>query len=726
MLDVHPFRQKPGCCGPASLKMVLGYLGTRITEKRLVEISGCTQARGVGAEALVRAAQELGFRAKILDNSNLEDINEWINRKKIPVIVDWFAFKGGHYSVVCGMDKENIYLEDPSLGHRRAMKLTLFKRLWFDFPNTYLKSKSELILRRMIVIDRNRHGDRFLETGAYYTELKKLASARRDVQIRCHALKHRTTGYDFCRIASHGIGENDKVMLIRAGVHGDEVAGPLTILKYFQRMFDYAHKRGVKLIVYPLANPSGFDARQRYNNDADEGSRANNDFLLYELDNGDLRDDLGHGGKFRRWYWSSDLRLHRELPAETALMHYLLKRDPLPSIVASLDLHQDTISPIDRPGAYHYGFGDLSAYGRIVDAIRNAVPVLANRVISAGQSSGMRTNHQGFIVRHDGTLGDLMHRLGVKHAISPETTGKTPLDMACQVNWLWIKGLIDLSAKKRSAIKRSYAKEVAVPLKKTNSAFRVFKAGTVQTDSGLHPVYAAVTRDARDDLPRIILSAGIHGEEPAGVYSLLEFIHQEIARYADRFAFLILPCINPHGFTRGVRFGSRTRDLNRSFDQDSGSPEVAAVKDLLESFPGPYRLAIDLHETDTYMPRFEDQSVEDTPAGFYMYETTRGGRPLLGPAILREIRKAGHPVSKRRYIYGAECRNGLIHSLLAETPDFPSLPEFNGTLDWYLLVNGHTDHFLATETPTAWPLKRRIAVHKRALTLALRRVAKAG
>ena len=357
--------------------MVLGFLGKKITEKKLVEISGCTKSRGIGAEGLVRAAQELGFRAKIKDFSDLKDIDEWVNRKKIPVIVDWFAFEGGHYSVVSGIDKENIYLEDPSLGHRRAMKLSTFKRLWFDFPNDYLKSKNELIIRRMIVIDMCTRYDRFLETSDYNAELKRLAAARRDIQIKCHRLKYRTSGYDFFRIASRDIKQNDKILLIRAGIHGDEAAGPLTIIQYFNRIFDYAHKRGVKLIIYPLGNPAGYDARQRYNTDYSEGSGANNDFVLYELENGKLLDDIGRGAKFKRWYWSSDRRLNHELPTETVLMHELLKRDPLESIVASLDLHQDYISPINRAAAYHYAFGDLSVYGRIVEAINKTVPVIA-------------------------------------------------------------------------------------------------------------------------------------------------------------------------------------------------------------------------------------------------------------------------------------------------------------------------------------------------------------
>lgn len=722
MLNITPFRQTPGYCGPASLKMVLDFLGVRITERKLAAISGCTKSGGIGADGLVQAARKLGLRARVKDFSDLKDLDEWVNGKRIPVIVDWFAFEGGHYSVVSGIDTENIYLEDPSLGHRRAMKLATFKRLWFDFPSDYLKSKDELIIRRMIVIDKYSRYDRFLKTDAYYAELKKLAAARSDIRIRHLRLKHRIADYDFFRIASRGIRQNDRVMLIRAGIHGDESAGPLTVLQYFNRMFDYAHKRGVKLIVYPLGNPAGFDARQRYNTNPGEEPAANNDFLLYELENGDLVDDIRRGARFKRWYWSSDRRLDHALPAETALVHELLKNDPLESIVASLDLHQDTISPVNRAAAYHYAFDDLTVYDRIVEAIRKVAPVLSNKVISAGQSSGMRTNRQGFIVRHDGTLGDLLHRLGVKYSVTAETTGRTPLDQACRVNWLWIKGLVDLAGKKTGAVKRHYGREVAHPLKGNAAGCRIVKAGRIGTDSGVHPIYGALSENRDRDLPQIILSAGIHGEEPAGVYALLDFMNRGISKYLDHFSFLILPCLNPHGFTRGVRFASGVADLNRWFENAAGVPEVAAVKELLRRFPGPYRLAIDLHETDTHMPRGEKPTTENIPAGFYMYETTPTGEPVLGPEILREVRKAGHPVSRRRSVYGAECYNGLICSILPKDPDYPVLPEFNGTLDWYLLQSGYTDHFIATETPTAWPLKRRIEVQKKALTHALDRL----
>lgn len=719
MLNIKPFRQKPGYCGPASLKMILDFFGVTITEKKLAEITGCSMTRGIKAEGLVQAARKLGFHAEIKDFSDLKDIREWVNKRKIPVIVDWFAFEGGHYSVVSGIDKENIYLEDPSLGHRRAMKLSTFKRLWFDFPNDFLRSKNELIIRRMIVIEKSTRYDRFLKTGSLNAELRRLAAARSDIEIKRHRLEHGTSKYDFFRIASKRIKPSDKILLIRAGIHGDEVAGPLTIIKYFNRIFDYAHRRGVKVIIYPLGNPAGFDAKQRYSTDDTTGSGANNDFVLYELENGNVTGDIGRSGKFKRWYWSSDRRLNHDLPPEAAVMHELLKHDPLENIIAALDLHQDHISPFKRAAAYHYAFGELAVYDSIVDAVDQTVPVIANKLISAGQPSGMRTNKKGFIVRHDGTMGDLLNRLGVKYVVAPETTGKTPLDKAIPVNWRWIKGLIDLSAKKRAAVKRSYREDVATPLKLNIRGHKIIETGRVETDSGVHPIYAVVPRDRRKNLPGILLSAGIHGDEPAGVYALLEFINRGIAKHLNHFSFLILPCINPYGFIRGVRFSRDVSDLNRSFDHVSGPPEVAAVKELLRKFPGPYRLAFDFHETDTNMPKGVERSVEKIPSGAYMYETTRTGKPIMGAPILKDLRNSGYPISQRSNIYGAECRNGLIYATGPDHPDYPDLPEFNGTLDWYLLKNGHTDHFLATETPTAWPLKRRVAAHKRALIHAL-------
>lgn len=153
MLKIKPFKQKIAFCGPASLKMVLEYYGVKKTERELGVRAGCTTARGTPAKGLISAAREFGFRGTIKEFADLKDIRRYVIQKKIPVIVQWFSVDEGHYSVVVDIDKENIYLQDPEIGRMRSMRLDAFKRVWFDFPGDFLRAKSDIVVRRMIVIE---------------------------------------------------------------------------------------------------------------------------------------------------------------------------------------------------------------------------------------------------------------------------------------------------------------------------------------------------------------------------------------------------------------------------------------------------------------------------------------------------------------------------------------------------------------------------------------------
>lgn len=68
-----------------------------------------------------------------------------------------------------------------------------------------------------------------------------------------------------------------------------------------------------------------------------------------------------------------------------------------------------------------------------------------------------------------------------------------------------------------------------------------------------------------------------------------------------------------------------------------------------------------------------------------MYETTPSGRPNLGPAILKALSTAGYPITRRRSVCGEEYCSGLIAAISPDASAYPTLPEFNRTLDWYLL-----------------------------------------
>jgi predicted double-glycine peptidase len=164
MLDVRPFQETlhEGMCGPASVKIVLDYFGVDKSEAELAEMMGKTDL-GTDERGIVTAARSLGFEAVVKNESDFDDIQSWLD-KKIPVIVDWFtrgradypdsAIADGHYSVVAGLDSENIYLQDPELGALRTLKREDFKKVWFDFSSEFIRPE-ELIVRQLIAIYRS-------------------------------------------------------------------------------------------------------------------------------------------------------------------------------------------------------------------------------------------------------------------------------------------------------------------------------------------------------------------------------------------------------------------------------------------------------------------------------------------------------------------------------------------------------------------------------------------
>ena len=136
------------------LKMVLGYYGIDRTESELGMLCGGSKESGISGEMIINVARNFGFRTELKDLASISEIKDYL-RLGIPVIVDWFYDDDGHYSVVVNVDEENIYLQDPSLGHLKAMRLKVFERVWFDFLGSRMETKEDLILRRLIVIAPN-------------------------------------------------------------------------------------------------------------------------------------------------------------------------------------------------------------------------------------------------------------------------------------------------------------------------------------------------------------------------------------------------------------------------------------------------------------------------------------------------------------------------------------------------------------------------------------------
>lgn len=163
MLSVKPFQETlhAGYCGPASLKMVLDYYGLEKSEEEIAEMCERDEKLGTNAESLKKAAESHGFVVEIQNEAGFEDIQRWLD-KKVPVIVNWFtrgrsdyddsAVPDGHYSVVIGLDEENIYLQDPEIGTMRTLKKDDFLRVWFDFKTDHVTLWDDMIIRQLIAV----------------------------------------------------------------------------------------------------------------------------------------------------------------------------------------------------------------------------------------------------------------------------------------------------------------------------------------------------------------------------------------------------------------------------------------------------------------------------------------------------------------------------------------------------------------------------------------------
>ena len=106
------------------------------------------------------------------------------------------------------------------------------------------------------------------------------------------------------------------------------------------------------------------------------------------------------------------------------------------------------------------------------------------------------------------------------------------------------------------------------------------------------------------DRPTVVLSAAVHGDEPAGAWALYSLVRDGLLD--RRFAYRIWPCLNPTGFAAGTRANAEGIDVNRSFGGGGRTPEARAV--TAADRDRRFALTIDLHE---------DHEAE----GFYLYET---------------------------------------------------------------------------------------------------------
>lgn len=180
-------------------------------------------------------------------------------------------------------------------------------------------------------------------------------------------------------------------------------------------------------------------------------------------------------------------------------------------------------------------------------------------------------------------------------------------------------------------------------------------------------------------LTRIYISAGIHGDEPAGPLAALKLLQNNT--WPDNVDITLLPCLNPIGFTLNQRSNAQGIDLNRDYRNPKCAEIQAHIAWLLRQSQFDYHFC--LHED------WESN-------GFYLYEQNPNGFPSLAEDIIDAVKQVC-PIDLSPIIEGRLAQSGVIHP--------KTHPE--NRHDWpeaIFLINHNSRQGYTLEAPSDFPL----------------------
>ena len=226
--------------------------------------------------------------------------------------------------------------------------------------------------------------------------------------------------------------------------------------------------------------------------------------------------------------------------------------------------------------------------------------------------------------------------------------------------------------------------------------------GEFDADGRSYPLFLMRLGTIGPDKTNVIITAGIHGDEPASVEAALRFLETNADNdtLLSDCHFTIFPCNNPTGWERNTRENWQGIDLNRQFAARKPAPEVALIMRGLEGRC--FDIVFEMHEDI------------DAP-GFYLYEIAENPRDYVGERIVQEVESMGYPVHQSECIEGMEAVGGIIGRKI-------NLKRFRKTkvpqaIYIYRTCGGHV---LTLEPPVAvLPLEDRVKIELVALNVTL-------
>lgn len=207
-----------------------------------------------------------------------------------------------------------------------------------------------------------------------------------------------------------------------------------------------------------------------------------------------------------------------------------------------------------------------------------------------------------------------------------------------------------------------------------------------------NPIYFFQIESQSSNPKQILITGGVHGDEPAGVEAAIKFLARDNSDLLTEFSFSVIPCVNPDGYIHNTRENEDKVDINRSFET-SDVVEAAIVKEAVRDMQ--FTLSIDFHE-------------DYEAKGFYLYEGIRNEQ-YLGPKISEVVKSIGPIDTEDSGEETVAIAQGVYK--VASEWGMQGLAPY--------LLHKHSDHVIITESPTVWDLDQRVALHLGVLDTAL-------
>lgn len=168
-------------CGPLALKMALAYFGKHYSFEEISKQERQLDSGLVWSVGIARASRKFGFRTKMISitnfnqeddieyykkysndngrivlkelsdeikkigveseekNISLDELLKYVSKDSIPIVlINWFIISkregfSGHFLLITGYDKENVYVHNPGIANAMAylsIKKEMFIKAW--------------------------------------------------------------------------------------------------------------------------------------------------------------------------------------------------------------------------------------------------------------------------------------------------------------------------------------------------------------------------------------------------------------------------------------------------------------------------------------------------------------------------------------------------------------------------------------------------------------------